>query len=302
VIPNLQHDMHDGTIAQGDTWLHDNLDGYIQWAKNNNSLFVLTFDEDSNNGFGNRIVTLFVGAMVQHGNYNSHYNHSNLLRTFEEIYGLGYAGLSSDSSAITGCWDYTIPVELLSFDAISNNDGKVILSWSTSTETNNSLFLIERKMGEAQFSTIASIRGNGTSSIPHSYSFTNNTFKSGLYFYRLKQVDFNGSYNYSKIININVTNPGSYFLGQNFPNPFNPITTIKFSIPEEAPVNLSVYNILGERVKELKNEIMKPGYFEVQFDASNLASGVYFYRIKAGDPSTSSGQVFIQTKKMILLK
>ena len=103
-----------------------------------------------------------------------------------------------------------------------------------------------------------------------------------------------------------------FALEQNYPNPFNPTTTIKFSIPKETPVNLSIYNILGEQVKELKNEVMKPGYYEVEFsakggsasggNASQLASGVYFYRIKAGDPSTSSGQVFIQTKKMILLK
>jgi hypothetical protein len=88
--------------------------------------------------------------------------------------------------------------------------------------------------------------------------------------------------------------PDKYALEQNYPNPFNPTTTIKFSIPEEVQVNLSLYNILGEKVKELKNEVTKPGYFEVEFDASMIASGVYFYRIQAGD--------FIQTKKMILLK
>ena len=88
--------------------------------------------------------------------------------------------------------------------------------------------------------------------------------------------------------------PVKFTLEQNFPNPFNPTTTIKFSIPKEVQVNLSVYNILGEKVKELKNEVMKPGYFEVEFDASALASGVYLYRITAGD--------FVQTKKMVLLK
>jgi hypothetical protein len=88
--------------------------------------------------------------------------------------------------------------------------------------------------------------------------------------------------------------PLSYQLYQNYPNPFNPVTTISFSLPRESQVNLSVYNILGEKVKELKNEVMKPGYFEVQFDASAIASGVYFYRIQAGD--------FVSTKKMILLK
>ena len=86
----------------------------------------------------------------------------------------------------------------------------------------------------------------------------------------------------------------NFSLWQNYPNSFNPSTTIRFSIPKEVQVNLSVYNILGEKVKELKNELMKPGYFKVEFNASAVVSGVYFYRIKAGD--------FVQTKKMILLK
>ena len=88
--------------------------------------------------------------------------------------------------------------------------------------------------------------------------------------------------------------PDKFALEQNYPNPFNPSTTIRFSIPNEVQVNLSVYNILGEKVKDLKNEFMKPGYYEVKYDVTALASGVYFYRIKAGD--------FVSTKKMILLK
>jgi hypothetical protein len=98
------------------------------------------------------------------------------------------------------------------------------------------------------------------------------------------------------IINGNYTNelPVSFNLEQNYPNPFNPNTTIKFSIPKEVMVNLNVYNILGEKVKELKNEVMKPGYYDVKFDATDLASGIYLYTIKAGE--------YLDTKKMILLK
>ena len=98
------------------------------------------------------------------------------------------------------------------------------------------------------------------------------------------------------IINGNYTNefPVSFNLEQNYPNPFNPNTTIRFSIPKEVDVNLSVFNILGEKVRELKNEMMKPGYYEVEFDASSLASGIYLYRINAGE--------YLETKKMILLK
>jgi len=117
---------------------------------------------------------------------------------------------------------------------------------------------------------------------------------NGSYSYRLKQIDLDGSYKYSNVVEVNLSTPIEYSLSQNYPNPFNPVTTIKFSIPKEVQVNLSVFNILGERVKELKNEVMKPGYYVIEFNATGIAAGVYFYRIKAGD--------FIQMKKMILLK
>ncbi len=306
VIPNLQHDMHDGTIAQGDTWLHDNLDGYIQWAKTHNSLFVLTFDEDSNNGYGNRIVTIFVGAMVQQGNYNSHYNHNNLLRTFEEMYGLGYAGLSSDSSAITGCWNFTIPVELSSFDAKEKNGGNVFLSWSTSTETNNKGFNIERQVINRQPSTsnsvwvnVGFINGNGTTTEEHSYSFIDKNVDPGDYDYRLKQIDFDGSFHYSKEIEVDVTAPTEFSLEQNYPNPFNPVTIIKYSIPSVGTsimrfVQLKVYNTLGKEIATLVNEDKPAGSYTIKFDGSKLSSGIYFYKLTTGDYSS--------VKKMMLMK
>lgn len=103
VIPNQDNDMHSGSIAQGDTWLHDNLDSYIQWAKTHNSLFILTFDEDDG-GSTNHILTIFVGQMVQQGQYDSHLNHLNMLRTLEDMYGLSHSGSSADSSNISNCW------------------------------------------------------------------------------------------------------------------------------------------------------------------------------------------------------
>jgi hypothetical protein len=136
-------------------------------------------------------------------------------------------------------------------------------------------------------------------------SILNETLNDGneiiIYDSRINKISLSGEY-------VNQT-PANFNLEQNFPNPFNPTTIIKFSIPKKVLVNLSIYDILGVKVKELKNEVMDPGYYEINFNASDLASGVYFYRIKAtpgggqqGDPSTSSGQVFVQTKKMILLK
>ena len=314
VIPNLLHDMHDGTIAQGDTWLQDYLDSYVQWAKTHNSLFVLTFDEDHNNGYGNRIVTILVGAMVQHGNYNSHYNHNNLLRTFEEMYGIGYAGASSDSSAITGCWIFSTPVELSSFNAKSI-DGKVVLAWSTSTETNNKGFEIQRSVcrdshgevgdqlpggevlsegGKPDWQKIGFVNGNGTTTEEHSYSFTDNNVSPAEYKYRLKQINLDGSFEYSDAIDIEVQLPEKFVLNQNYPDPFNPSTTLSFVINRTTFVSLKVYDPLGKEVATLVDEERPSGGYAVEFDGSNLSSGVYFYQLKTGD--------FVQTKKMLLLK
>ncbi|HEX8079050.1 MAG TPA: alkaline phosphatase family protein [Jatrophihabitans sp.] len=103
VIPNLDNDMHDGTVAEGDSWLKSHLDGYIRWARTHNSLFILTFDEDDNNS-GNRIPTVFVGAQVKPGIYSERIDHYNVLRTLEDAYGLPYAGASANAAPITGVW------------------------------------------------------------------------------------------------------------------------------------------------------------------------------------------------------
>ena len=137
--------------------------------------------------------------------------------------------------------------------------------------------------------------GYGTITEPKTYSFTDKDVTTGTYKYRLKQIDFDGTFTYSNQIEVEVDfTPKEFVLYQNYPNPFNPSTTINFSIPKETQVNLSVYNLLGEKVRELKNEIMQPGNYSIEFDASTLASGMYLYRIQAGE--------FIQTKKMILTK
>jgi hypothetical protein len=104
VTPNLDNDMHDGTVAEGDSWLHDHFDGYVQWAKTHNSLLVLTFDEDDNNS-GNRIPTVFVGASVQAGSYSERINHYNVLRTLEDAYDLPHAGAAATALPITDIWD-----------------------------------------------------------------------------------------------------------------------------------------------------------------------------------------------------
>jgi hypothetical protein len=185
-----------------------------------------------------------------------------------------------------------IPVELTSFTA-SVNDSEVLLSWTTATELNNNGFEVERKSGKG-FEAVGFVPGFGTTTEPHSYNFTDSDVQAGSYAYRLKQVDLDGTYEYSDEIEVEVIAPSEFTLEQNYPNPFNPITTINYQIPEFSFVTLKVYDILGNEVSILVNEGQFTGSYEVKLDATELPSGVYFYQLKAGS--------FVETKKMVLMK
>lgn len=184
------------------------------------------------------------------------------------------------------------PVELKSFNAIINND-EVTLNWITSTETNNKGFEIQRKKGN-EFNTITYLDGNGTTTESQSYSYLDKNLSAGKYIYRLKQIDFDGSYSYSKNLEVDLITLNQFNLNQNYPNPFNPSTIIKYEIPSNSFVTLKIYDVLGKEVAKLVNQNENAGLYSIYFDASKLASGIYYYRIKAGN--------FMQTKKMILLK
>ncbi|MBV6513433.1 MAG: hypothetical protein FMNOHCHN_02965 [Ignavibacteriaceae bacterium] len=186
-----------------------------------------------------------------------------------------------------------IPVELTSFTASTIND-QVTLSWVTASEKNNLGFEIERKSSKGSFEQVGFVQGNGTSLLQNSYVFTDRGLEEGNYSYRLKQIDFDGTYTYSDVVEVEILNPVQFALEQNYPNPFNPSTLIKFSLPVESRVELSVFNALGEKVRVLVNEVRKSGNHEVEFNALGLSSGVYFYKLEAGE--------FISTKKLILLK
>ena len=187
--------------------------------------------------------------------------------------------------------DYPLPVELLSFTAdISGND--IILNWSTASELNNRGFEIERK-GSA-WESIGFVEGRGTTTEQQDYSFSDKNLPAGKYHYRLKQIDFDGSYQYSNNIEIELNLPNKFTLGNCFPNPFNPNTKISWQSPVGGHQTLKVYDVLGNEVATLVNEFRNAGSYEVDFDASALSSGVYFYQLKTGN--------FVDTKKMILLK
>jgi hypothetical protein len=202
-----------------------------------------------------------------------------------------------------------VPVELISFNG--NTAGqKVNLTWITASEKNNRGFEIERAMdtGYKDWAEIGFVEGKGTSIKLNRYSFTDYDIKPGTYFYRLKQVDFDGSCKYSNEIEINILLPLQYSLSRNYPNPFNPSTKISYFIPKSSWVQIKVFDALGNEISTLVTELKPAGEYKVDFDAVNLAGGVYFYQLRATpdggpeDPSTSSGKVFIETKKMIFLK
>lgn len=184
-----------------------------------------------------------------------------------------------------------IPVELSSFNAtVAKNI--VSLKWQTATETNNKGFEIQKRVGQ-DFETLGFVAGKGSTTELSNYSFTVTENKVGTYYYRLKQIDFDGSVNYSKEIEV-IVQPSEFALSQNYPNPFNPSTTINYQLAQKAKVELRVYDMIGKEIASLVNEVQDAGYYKVQLDANNLASGVYFYRIKAGK--------FTETKRMILIK
>ena len=189
--------------------------------------------------------------------------------------------------------DHMIPVELTSFTAIANN-GVVELNWATASETNNHMFEIQRQSSGSEFATIGFVNGHGTTTETQEYSYIDRTVSTGTYSYRLKQVDFDGSYEYSDVVEVDVQAPLEFAMGQNFPNPFNPSTSIQYSIPETGNVRLAVYNLIGEEIAVLVNGTVQAGHYEVSFNASSLPSGVYLYKLQ----STNS----IEVKKMMLLK
>ena len=189
-----------------------------------------------------------------------------------------------------------LPVELVSFTA-EISDNTVILKWQTETEVDNYGFDIERKSENTGIQTwkkIGFIEGNGNSNSPKLYSFVDGNVDLGKYYYHLKQVDTDGSFTYSEIIEVDLGSLTNFEISQNYPNPFNPSTIIKYSIPEERLVILKVFSAIGEEIISLVNEVKQPGVYETEFNVSNIPSGIYFYRIQAGS--------FVETKKMVLMR
>lgn len=218
------------------------------------------------------------------------------------MWALGYDGSRSE------LWDLlkekfyaSVPVELQSFN-VEQSYSKISIEWKTATETNNFGFEIQRAVlaenedaASAQFATIRFVKGAGTTTEPNNYSYQDDirNINSSKIAYCIKQVDVNGSYKIydAKVINVA---PYSYSLSQNYPNPFNPETKIEFQLPFDENVTLKVFDVLGREAATLLSEPLTAGFHSVNFNAGNLTTGVYFYKLKTNN--------FTETKKMVIAK
>ena len=191
-----------------------------------------------------------------------------------------------------------VPVELHSFTATVTQNS-VSLNWQTATETNNSGFEMERSQtsnvkGQMEWNEVGFVPGFGTTTEPKSYSFVDENLSAGKYQYRLKQIDFDGSFEYSNIVEVEVMVTKDYSLSQNYPNPFNPATLISFSIPNDEFVSLRIYDVLGREFAQIINERRRAGTYQIEFNGAALNSGVYYYTLTAGS--------YTETKKMMIIK
>ena len=251
--------------------------------------FIKTFTVNgANHSDGIDVINIDLGLLFPQGIFLCHDGSASVLVS-------DYSDLNLMTD--TDYWNPRItplPVELAYFTGIINGNN-VELRWRTETEVNNYGFDIERTKDNLVWITIGFVEGHGNSNSPKQYKFID-TFinQSGTYYYRLKQIDNDGTYEYTDIISIEIGVPDNFYLSQNFPNPFNPSTRIDFTVPEKQLVTLIVYNSLGEQVAELVNEEREAGSYSFIFDASSLTSGVYIYRLQT--------PVFTNNIKMTLLK
>jgi hypothetical protein len=211
-------------------------------------------------------------------------------------------GLNSFSTFSNSDKDAPLPVQLASFTS-SINGRDVILNWKTDKEINNAGFEIQRTEVRSQkpeeWTKVAFVTGNGTKNTPTNYSFEDKKLNTGKYNYRLKQIDYNGNFEYHNLsATVEIGIPKKFEISQNYPNPFNPVTKIDFDLPFDSKVSIRLYDITGREIKILVNETKQAGYYTTEFNGSKMSSGTYFYRIIA----EGNGQKFVMTKKALLIK
>ncbi|HMS65924.1 MAG TPA: T9SS type A sorting domain-containing protein [Ignavibacteria bacterium] len=208
---------------------------------------------------------------------------------------------------------YSFPAELASFSA-NVNTNIVTLTWDTVIEINNNGFLVEWKnIDSINWNQLGFVTGNGITNIPHSYQYIDTVLIQGSYNYRLKQVDFNNTFQFYELSNfviintISISSINSIFsdkfeLFQNYPNPFNPVTKISYDLPLTNFVTLKVYDIPGNEISTLVNNKQTAGRYEVLFDASNLGSGMYFYNLRVSLSNSLETGNYCKVKRMSFIK
>lgn len=242
----------------------------------------IAVDKDNNKIFWSDVLNMSIGRANRNGT-----SPSSIVSSLSHPIG------------ISTNWTSALPVELTSF-SINISANSAVLNWETATEVNNYGFEVQKQYQESssknqEWEMLGFVQGHGNSNSIKIYSFTDNTTSvSGKYNYRLKQIDLDGTFEYSSTIEAEIGIPTEFEVAQNYPNPFNPSTTISFSIPEQSNVSVKIYNMLGQDVYTLVNEQLEAGRYNYNFDAYSLSSGNYIYRVAAGKN--------IETKKMILLK
>ena len=285
VMPNLLDDMHSGSIAQGDTWLKAHLKSYIDWCKTNNSLFIMTFDEDDTLSQDNQVMTIIIGQNIKGGIYSQHITHYNLLRTIEDLYGLPYAGESADSSDITGIWKTTLPIRLTSFEAIRNGNVNE-LRWATGNETNAASFEVQGSTDGKTFIAIGNVNATGSNS---NYNFTDKTPSIiNTVYYRLKLVDKTGAFTYSNVVLVKAS-LNEYHLSI-FPNPTRDELHLQASSSKPERVTVQVLDLVGKLAIEQKIQL-GVGANNISLPVSRLSTGNYVVVIKG---ETTEQQRFIK--------
>ncbi len=217
------------------------------------------------------------------------------------------SGLTGFSNWMIAQDNGALPIQLASFSCtLDPGENGVLLSWVTVSEIRNYGFFVQRSATPTDgfVDLPESFKpGNGTTVNRNVYSWSDKNVPTGVYYYRLRQIDLDGAVHLTEAKEVNVAattgvgddkTPVAFALHQNYPNPFNPSTTIRYGLPQRSTVSLTVFNALGQRVRQLVNEEQEAGYHEVKFDGTGLASGVYFYRLRAGG--------FVETKKFLFLQ
>ncbi len=230
--------------------------------------------------------------LIEGGTSHSNYSSNSGVAWNATSDDLGIRVLISPSESAT-------PVELTQFTA-NQKGNSILLNWTTATEVNNYGFEIQRSVGQKSFLSLGFVEGHGNSNSVKNYSYIDNSAEGGNLKYRLKQIDTDGSFEYSDEVEIVVNKAYKYSMEQNHPNPFNPTTVLNYTIPNKSKVTVEIYNTLGQRVAELINANQNIGKHSVTWNAIGFSSGTYFARFTA--TSLKSNETFTDVKKLLLIK